>query len=113
MSRCLAGTRRSGLTAPNSHASPTPILDGERVYVHFGADGTACLSAEGKVLWSLKLPYKAAYGPSSSPVLYKDLLIIPCQGAMFVFTIALDKETGKEAAGSSRTKAGSPRPLRC
>jgi len=25
----------------NSRASPTPIVDGDRVYVHFGADGTA------------------------------------------------------------------------
>jgi len=37
--------------AKNSHASPTPILEGDRVYVHFGAEGTAALTTEGKVLW--------------------------------------------------------------
>ena len=29
----------------NSRASPTPIIDGDRIYVHFGADGTAALTA--------------------------------------------------------------------
>src|SRR6266550_4171284 len=27
----------------NSHASPTPIVAGQRLYVHFGHQGTACL----------------------------------------------------------------------
>ena len=35
----------------NSHASPTPIIDGDRVYVHFGADGTAALTTTGEILW--------------------------------------------------------------
>ena len=36
----------------NSHASPSPIVEHGRVYVHFGAMGTACLAAQtGKVLW--------------------------------------------------------------
>ena len=29
----------------NSHASPTPIVEGDRVYVHFGGEGTAALDA--------------------------------------------------------------------
>lgn len=84
------------VTAPNSHASPTPILEDDRVWVHFGSYGTACLSSEGKVLWTTRLPYRDNYGPSSSPVLYKDLLILSCQGSDVRFTIALDKDTGKE-----------------
>ena len=35
----------------NSHASPTPIVEGNRVYVHFGAHGTACVTTDGKLLW--------------------------------------------------------------
>ena len=31
----------------NSRASPTPIVDGDRVYVHYGADGTAALTTSG------------------------------------------------------------------
>ena len=35
----------------NSHASPTPILSGGRIFVHFGTYGTACLSRRGGVIW--------------------------------------------------------------
>jgi outer membrane protein assembly factor BamB len=79
----------------NSHASPTPILDGDRVYVHFGAYGTACLDTDGKIIWKTKLEHATYYGPSSSPVLYGDLLIVPCQGTDVRYTAALDKHTGK------------------
>jgi hypothetical protein len=37
-----------GVHSKNSYASPTPILAGDRVYVHFGAFGVACLSREGQ-----------------------------------------------------------------
>src|SRR5207244_2082554 len=84
------------LHATNSHASPTPILDGDRVYVHFGSYGTACLSTDGKVVWKTSLAYTGLYGPSSTPVLYKDLLIVTCQGTDTCYTAALDAATGKE-----------------
>ena len=35
----------------NSRATPTPVIEGDRVYVHFGPFGTACLSTAGEVLW--------------------------------------------------------------
>ena len=38
------------LNLKNSHASPTPVVEGERVYVHFGAEGTAALTTSGDVL---------------------------------------------------------------
>ena len=41
--------------ANNSHASPTPWIDGDRVYIHFGAHGTACLSTDGEILWRRQL----------------------------------------------------------
>jgi outer membrane protein assembly factor BamB len=43
--------RRNPLNPKNSHASPTPIVEGDRVYVHFGADGTAALTSSGEVVW--------------------------------------------------------------
>ena len=36
------------LNAKNSHASPTPVVDGDRVYVHFGDEGTAAFSTDGE-----------------------------------------------------------------
>lgn len=80
----------------NSIASPTPLLEGERVYVHFGPYATACLSEDGAILWKVALPHTQAYGPSSSPVLYGDLLIVPCFGNDVRYLIALDKLTGEE-----------------
>ncbi|MFN0051258.1 MAG: PQQ-binding-like beta-propeller repeat protein [Planctomycetales bacterium] len=78
----------------NSLASPTPILEDDRVYVHFGPYGTACLSDEGEILWSTTLPHLQSYGPSSSPVLQGDQLIVPCLGTDERFLVALDKRDG-------------------
>jgi outer membrane protein assembly factor BamB len=79
----------------NSFASPTPVIDGDRIFVHFGADGTAALSPSGDVLWSTKLPYESQHGAGGSPVVYGDFLILSCDGHDAAFVIALDKQTGK------------------
>jgi outer membrane protein assembly factor BamB len=80
----------------NSHASPTPVLEGDRVYVHFGTHGTACLSSQGKVLWRQEqLRWRDVHGSGGSPVLERDLLIFSCDGSDQQFVVALDRETGK------------------
>jgi outer membrane protein assembly factor BamB len=81
--------------AKNSHASPTPILEGDRVYVHFGADGTAALTTDGRIVWKAVLPYESQHGNGGSPTLYRDLLIVNCDGADDAYVVALDKTTGK------------------
>ena len=83
------------LNPKNSHASPTPIVDGDRVYVHFGADGTAALTTSGEIVWKTRLPYESQHGNGGSPVLYGDLLIFSCDGSDDAFVVALDKRTGK------------------
>jgi outer membrane protein assembly factor BamB len=79
----------------NSLASPTPIVDGDRVYVHFGADGTAAVGTDGKILWKTVLPYDSMHGNGGSPTLYRDLLILSCDGSDEAYVVALDKNTGK------------------
>ena len=79
----------------NSRASPTPILDGDRVYVHFGADGTAALTTSGELVWKKRFPYESQHGNGGSPTLYRDLLIFSCDGSDEAFVVALDKQTGK------------------
>jgi outer membrane protein assembly factor BamB len=80
----------------NSHASPTPVLEGDRVYLHFGAHGTACLTQSGEIVWKTRLEYdNGQHGPGGSPVLYDDLLIVSCDGQDAQFVVALDKLTGK------------------
>ena len=80
----------------NSFASPTPILEPGSVYVHFGTFGTACLDTQtGAIRWKneeLKLEHEV--GPGSSPVLYKDRLLLNCDGTDVQFAAALDKRSG-------------------
>lgn len=79
----------------NSHASPTPIIEGDRVYVHFGAHGTACLKTDGTIVWkNQELKHDHRHGPGGSPVIYQDLLILNCDGSDVQFVVALDKNTG-------------------
>ena len=88
--------------AKNSHASPTPIVDGDRVYVHFGAEGTAALTTSGEIVWKTRLPYQSQHGNGGSPMLYGDLLILSCDGSDQAFVVALDKRTGKVRWKTSR-----------
>ena len=96
----------------NSHASPTPILEDDRVYVHFGAHGTACLSSDGQILWRTELKYNHAHGPGGSPTLFGDLLIVSCDGTDVQYVVALDKQTGqirwKQSRGKGRMAFSTP-----
>jgi outer membrane protein assembly factor BamB len=89
----------------NSYASPTPIIDGDRLYVHFGPMGTACLSTrDGRKIWeNRELKIDTQNGPGGSPALYKDKLLIDCDGMDFQYGVALDKLTGKIAWKTDRS----------
>ncbi len=94
--------------ALNSFATPTPVLEKNRVYVTFGKVGTACLSAEtGETLWERRdLPVRYYdVGVASSPILYRDALILTCDGQADDqrFVMALDKQTGKTLWRTDRT----------
>ena len=67
------------IASKNSHASPTPVIAGARL-VHYGAHGTACLSTAGQIEWTQELAYDHRHGPGGSPVVWKDLLIVSCDG---------------------------------
>src|SRR5262245_5985442 len=93
------------IEAYNSNASPTPAIESGRIYVHFGSAGTACLdTATGKKLWErrdLKCDHWRA--PGSSPVLYKDLVILSFDGYDKQYLIALYKKDGKTAWEKERS----------
>ncbi|MEQ1897794.1 MAG: PQQ-binding-like beta-propeller repeat protein [Vicinamibacterales bacterium] len=92
------------LNAKNSLASPTPIVDGDRVYVHFGSEGTAAISTSGAVLWKTRLDYETQHGNGGSPVLYRDLLIVNCDGFDQAYVVALETKTGKPRWKTSRRR---------
>jgi len=82
----------------NSHASPTPVLEDGRVYISFGMYGSACLDAEsGKAIWkNTELEHDHdSNGPGSTPILYKDLYILNCDGTELRYVAALNKHDGK------------------
>lgn len=91
--------------ARNSYASPTPIIDGDRVYVNFGSMGTACLSAkDGHKLWENR-EYQVDHqnGPGGSPALFGDKLLLAFDGRDQQFEVALNKMTGKLAWKTDRS----------
>lgn len=81
----------------NSYASPTPAIEAGRVYLHFGSPGTACLDTKtGAVVWSRRdLPCNHFRSAGSSPILWKDLLILTFDGFDYQYLAALDKHTGR------------------
>lgn len=81
----------------NTYASPTPCIEKGFVYVNYGSLGTACIkTSDGTVAWSrTDLKCNHVQGPGSSPILYKNLLILHYEGTDVRFIIALDKSTGK------------------
>ena len=85
-----------GIHGKNSHASPTPLVDNGRMYVHFGHQGTACLDLDGKIIWkSEELAFPPVHGNGNSPVLVDGLLIFSCDGASSPFVAALDAKSGE------------------
>ena len=80
----------------NSHASPTPLYEDGKLYIHFGHDGTACLGAkDGRVLWKQQsLRYKPVHGNGGCPIIVGDKLVFSCDGGDDPFIVALDKNNG-------------------
>ncbi len=92
--------------ALNSHASPTPVIEDGRVYFFFGMYGAAALdSRTGEVLWkNTDLPHDhGKNGPGSSPILWRDLLILNCDGTVHRYVTALNKKTGKTVWRTERS----------
>lgn len=94
----------SSIHKKNSYASPTPVIDGHTLYVHFGPNGTAALDFEGAKIWSRRVEYNAHHGGGGSPVISGDALIFNCDGAADPFVVALDKATGDEMWRTPRPK---------
>ncbi|MBE3135303.1 MAG: PQQ-binding-like beta-propeller repeat protein [Acidobacteria bacterium] len=87
----------------NSFATPTPVVEPGRVYCDFGAMGTVCVdAATGDVVWQQRLPIDHLVGPGSSPVLYKNLLLLVRDGCDAQFIAALDTKTGQVAWKTDR-----------
>jgi outer membrane protein assembly factor BamB len=81
----------------NTYASPSPVIEPGRVYVTFGSPGTAAIDTKtGKVIWERRdLECNHFRGAGSSPIIFRDLLIMHYDGSDVQYVAALDKHTGK------------------
>ncbi len=100
----FGSTEVNPLNPKNSLASPTAVLDpdGERIYVHFGATGTAAVTPEGEIVWRKRFPYVSQHGNGGSPILHEGRLIVSIDGYDTAYLVAVDARTGEEQWRSMR-----------
>ena len=93
------------IASMNSYASPTPVIEAGRVYVHFGTYGTACLDTKtARVIWSRRdMNCDHHMGAGTSPILFGRLLVVPVDGCDVQYVAALDKATGKTVWKTTRS----------
>ncbi len=89
----------------NNYAAPSPALEADGVYVHFGTYGTAKLNPKtGEVIWQRRdINVRHFRGPGSTPAIHDHLLILTFDGIDQQFVTALDKMTGKTVWKTHRT----------
>ena len=102
----LANVENPELINPmNSYASPTAAIADGKVVCHFGADGTWCLDASsGEKIWDTKYVIDHSVGAGSSPMIYKDKVILVCDGIDQQFVAAVSLTDGKEIWKTKRPK---------
>jgi outer membrane protein assembly factor BamB len=89
----------------NNYAAPSPVLEEDALYVHFGTYGTARIDpATGEKVWERRDINARHYrGPGSSPIIHGGLLILTFDGIDQQYVTALDKKTGKSVWKTART----------
>ncbi|TDU70915.1 outer membrane protein assembly factor BamB [Prosthecobacter fusiformis] len=95
-----------GLGNPlNNYAAPSPVLEADALYVHFGTYGTARIDPlTGKKVWERRDINARHYrGPGSSPIIHQDLLILTFDGIDQQYVTALNKKTGETVWKTNRT----------
>ena len=97
----------------SSQASPSPATDGKVVVAYFGSEGLFAYSVEGKLLWKKDLGLQNAgwffdpdseWGAASSPVIYKNSVIVQCDRQKDSFIAAFDLKDGKELWRTARAE---------
>ncbi|HWB12688.1 MAG TPA: PQQ-binding-like beta-propeller repeat protein [Pirellulales bacterium] len=92
----------------SSMASPSPVTDGEHIFAFYGSGDVVCVDFDGGLVWQRSLaseygPFENRFAASSSPLLYRDLLVLQCDHYGPSYLLAIDKATG-----ANRWKADRP-----
>jgi outer membrane protein assembly factor BamB len=98
------GTPKEKRHMKATYANSTPATDGEVVIALFGSQGLYAYDLSGKLLWKRDLgrinagAYDAAdyeWGTASSPILYRDTVIVQCDQQKGSFLEAFDRKSGQ------------------
>ncbi len=95
----------------SSHAASTPVTDGKYLIALFGSEGLYAYDLNGKLLWKQDLgvldagwfydvDYQWEY--ASSPIIYKNMVIVQADIQKNSFVAAYDIKTGKEIWKTAR-----------
>ncbi|MBD0328339.1 MAG: PQQ-like beta-propeller repeat protein, partial [Pyrinomonadaceae bacterium] len=88
-----------------SHASSTPVTDGKHVVALFASEGLYAYDASGNLLWKKDLGVLDAgwfydpdyqWGHASSPIIYKDMVIVQCDLQKSSFIAAYNLKDGRQ-----------------
>ena len=93
-------------------ATPSPVTDGKLVFALFGTGQLLALNPDGTVAWQKHLgkeyaPFDVQWGHGSSPIVYRDTVILLCDHPSSSYLVALDARTGKERWKADRGKGRS------
>jgi outer membrane protein assembly factor BamB len=91
-------------------ASPSPVTDGRHVFAFFGTGDVVCVDFEGGLIWQRSLAseygaFENRFAASSSPLLYRDLLLLQCDHYGASYLLAIDKATGADRWKTDRPDA--------
>jgi hypothetical protein len=95
----------------STHANSTPATDGKHVVAFFGSEGLYCYDMNGKLIWKQDLGvldsgwfYDPDYqwGTATSPIIYKNMVILQCDVQKGSFIAAYDIKDGKQIWKTSR-----------
>jgi outer membrane protein assembly factor BamB len=101
-------SREERIDPRNSPASPSPVTDGENVYVFFADFGLLSYDFEGNERWQHELgPFNNLYGMGASPILVDDKVVLVCDQGTDSYVLALAKKDGSIAWKTDRPEASS------
>ena len=110
------GVPRTARHVQESQANQTPATDGTHLVVWFGSEGLYCYDLDGTLLWKKDLgPLTSGYvvdpsyewNTASSPIIYKNFVILQVDLLEGSFIAALDITTGTEVWRTERDEVPS------
>ena len=99
------GVPKSKRHIKSTHANSTPATDGKYVIAFFGSEGLYCYDVSGKFVWKKDLGVLDAgwffdpdyqWETASSPIMYKNMVIVQCDVQKNSFIAAFDLKDGRE-----------------